>query len=161
VDIDYSGQLGFVGSGVSAAYVKSAASVGSDPDYIRRVTFNVARIKAQTTNSLLLAQPLIAEPTTAMSVQRVLGFVDREGGSFFSEWSALFVCEAETGGRVCIHYPRVQAGGPAAEAAESADAIAMLALRTSLIALPTIDPNDSEQVLCYRSFIPAANAALY
>jgi len=161
IDIDYTGQTGYVGSGASAAHVKNASDVGNDQHYIRRVTFNVGRIRAKTTSTLQLAQPLLASPTTAMSVQRILGFVDREGGSFFTEWSALFVCEAETGGRVCIHYPRVQPAIPAAESTEAAGAIAMLALHTSLIALPTTDPNDNEQVLCYRSFIPAANAAVY
>jgi len=37
----------------------------------------------------------------------VVAFVDREGGSFFQEWSALFVAEQESGGRVCFYYPRL------------------------------------------------------
>ena len=44
VDVDYTGQTGFVGSGVSAAYVSNASLVNSDADYIRRVSFNVARL---------------------------------------------------------------------------------------------------------------------
>lgn len=44
VDEDYVAQVGFVGSGVSAAYVVSQASVGNDINYIRRVTLNVGRI---------------------------------------------------------------------------------------------------------------------
>ena len=37
----------------------------------------------------------------------MVAFVDREGGKFFQEWSALFVAEDESGGRVCFHYPRL------------------------------------------------------
>jgi hypothetical protein len=91
VDADYAGQTGFVGTGVSAAYVQSAAAINSDADYIRRVTFNVARVSQATSSGLQLAEPLIGgPPTSSMRVQQVLGFVDREGGNVFQEWSGLF-----------------------------------------------------------------------
>lgn len=162
-DVDYTGQLGFVGSGVAAAYVRSAAEVGSNADYIRRVTFNVGRVAAKTSTTLQLAQPLIGGvPAASAAVQKVIGFVDREGGSFFQEWSALFVADSESGGRVFYHYPRLQ---PAITAAESAQAVAepftAWSLRAKFRALPTTDANDGEEVLCYRTWIPAANAALY
>ncbi len=44
VDVDYAAQVGFVGSGVSAAYVSSPASVGNDVNYVRRVSLNVGRV---------------------------------------------------------------------------------------------------------------------
>lgn len=163
VDIDYSGQLGFVGSGVSAAYVKSAASVNSDADYIRRVTFNVARVAAKTATTLQLDQPLIGGvPEPAAAIQKVLGFVDREGGSFFHEWSALFVCDSQSGGRVIYHYPRLQAAITAAESREDfAKPFTAWSLKAKFRALPTMDTNDGEEVLCYRSWIPASSALLY
>ncbi|ACO33188.1 MULTISPECIES: hypothetical protein [Acidobacterium] len=118
VDVDYSGQTGYVGSGVSAAYVASAAAVNSDPDYTRRVTFNVARVQSVSTTGVTLAQPLMAGvPTAVMKVQPILGFVDREGGSFFQEWSALFVIAGDQGERIFYYYPRLQALGGAEEAA--------------------------------------------
>ena len=43
VDVDYTGQTGYVGSGVSSAYVSSPGAVNSDVNYIRRISFNVAR----------------------------------------------------------------------------------------------------------------------
>lgn len=108
VDVDYQQQIGYVGSGIAAAYVCSAAAVKQDPNYVRRVTFNVGRVAEVTATSVLLAQPLLGGvPATGASVQAVVAFVDREGGSFFQEWSALFVAEEETGGRVCFHYPRL------------------------------------------------------
>lgn len=83
VDSDYTGQTGYVGAGVSASYVQSATSVNNDPDFIRRVTFNVARVSAVTSTGLQLAQPLLAgTPSSSMGVQQVLGFVDREGAAF-------------------------------------------------------------------------------
>ncbi len=108
VDLDYQQQIGYVGSGISAAYVTNPASVNNDRNYVRRVTFNVGRVAEITATSLILAQPLLAgAPATNASAQVVVAFVDREGGSFFQEWSALFIAEPESGGRVCFYYPRL------------------------------------------------------
>lgn len=108
VDVDYQQQTGYVGSGISAAYVSNAADVNNDPNYVRRVTFNVGRVVEITATSLILAQPLLAgAPAAGASAQRVVAFVDREGGTFFQEWSALFIAEPESGGRVCFYYPRL------------------------------------------------------
>jgi hypothetical protein len=153
---------GYVGAKISGAYVRSAADVGSNPDYTRRVTFNVARIRAVTATTLQLEQSLIAGvPTLDMSVQKVIGFVDREGGSFFQEFSALFVAEAEAGGRVNYYYPRVRTATPAAESRhEIAPGLDAWTLRATLLALPSSDVNDNEQVLCYRSYVPARTAGI-
>jgi hypothetical protein len=163
VDIDYTGQTGYVGSGVSGAYVRAAADVGSDAHYIRRITFNVGRVAAKTATSLQLAQPLIGgAPSTSAKVQKVVALLDRESGSFFQEWSALFVLPEGSGGRVCFYYPRLQPAIPAQEAAiEISPPLESFALRAAFIALPHTDANDSEQVLCYRSFYPPVSAALY
>ena len=160
VDLDYSAQTGYVGSGVSGAYVQSAAEVGSDPDYIRRVTFNVARVASVSSSGLTLAQPLIAGvPAAAMRVQPLCGFVDREGGSFFQEWSALFVIDGEQGERILYHYPRLQAMAGAAEASTPLIApLERIALDAAFRALPVTDANDGAQVVCFRSFLPSAAA---
>ena len=158
VDADYAEQTGFVGSGVYAGYVQSAAGVNNDPDYVRRVTFNVARVSQVTASGLQLAQPLIAGvPASTMRVQPVLGFVDREGGNFFQEWSALFVMPGEQGERILFYYPRLQAMAGAAEAAAALEApIERIALSASFRALPVTDANDAQQVVCFRSFLPSA-----
>lgn len=158
VDADYAGQTGFVGSGVYAAYVQSATAVNSDPDYIRRVTFNVARVSQVTSTGLQLAQPLIAgAPSNTMRVQPVVGFVDREGGTFFQEWSALFVMPGEQGDRILYYYPRLQAITGATEAAAVLDApIERIALSANFRALPVTDANDAQQVVCFRSYLPSA-----
>ncbi|HET9409423.1 MAG TPA: hypothetical protein VFO39_19430 [Candidatus Sulfotelmatobacter sp.] len=175
VDVDYQQQLGYVGSGIAAAYVSDPVMVNRDVNYVRRVTFNVARVAEVTTDSLMLAQPLLAGVPSGASVQTVVAFVDREGGSFFQEWSALFVAEEESGGRVCFYYPRLSAdpwnGSDKASGtgtkrarenfAEIAKPLAMMSLQASFLALPYTDPNDGQTVFCYRSYFPATMAAVY
>ena len=162
VDADYTGQTGFVGSGVYAAYVASAAAVNNDPDYIRRVSFNVARVLSSSSAGLQLAQPLIAGvPAAGMRVQPVSGFVDREGGSFFQEWSALFVIDGQQGERILFHYPRLQSmAGPAETATPLAPPLERFALDAAFRALPITDANDGEQVVCFRSFLPSSVALI-
>ena len=106
-DVDYTGQTGYVGSPVSGAYVRSALT---DLDYIRRVTFNVALVAQVNSTGLTLATPLPGgAPAAGAKVQAVTGFVDREGGSFYQEWSALFVMQGSQGERIFFYYPRLQA----------------------------------------------------
>jgi hypothetical protein len=168
VDVDYTGQTGFVGSGVSGGYVKSLASIGADVDYVRRITLNVARVTGITGGVLTLGSALIAGvPTAAMQVSRVAGFCDREGGSFFQEWSALFALPGEQGDLVVFHYPRLQAMAGAAELREGLvgkqandGSLARMRLAGSFRALPVVDANDGEKVLCFRSYLPAAMRAI-
>jgi hypothetical protein len=161
VDVDYNGQTGYLGSGASGAYLAAPLEGPTYLDFVRRVTFNVSRVGAITTSALQLAEPLIAQPTTSMGVQKVVAFVDREGASFFQEWSGLFIVAPDSGGRSCFYYPRLQ---PAAGAAETRQAFAAPLfshqLHVALRALPTTDANDEETVLCYRSYFPAATAAV-
>ncbi|MFB3915136.1 MAG: hypothetical protein ACE14M_00280 [Terriglobales bacterium] len=163
VDLDYQQQTGYVGTGVAAAYVRDPADVQGDSDYIRRVSFNVARVQQKTANSLLLAQPLIGgTPSPGAAVQKVVAFVDREAGSFFQEWSALFVVENESGGRINFYYPRLQpASGTQETPLQVVAPVEAFALHASFTALPYRDANDGEEILCYRSYFPASSAALY
>jgi hypothetical protein len=152
VDVDYTGQLGFVGSGVSGAYVKTALT---DVDYVRRVSLNVARIASIADGALTLEQPLLAgAPTSAMKVSGVVGFCDREGSTFFQEWSALFVAEGQQGERVLWHYPRLQAMTSAAETtAASSGGLEIMRQGAEFRALPVKDAVDGESVVCFRSFV--------
>jgi hypothetical protein len=162
VDVDYTGTTGYIGSGAPAAYLTTALDPGTHKDYTRRVTFNLSRVNSKTTNQLGLAQRLIGSIATGMGVQKVVAFVDREGGSFFQEWSALFVVPSDAGGRVCIYYPRLQACQSTGEnRQEWAAPVFNTMLHVSLRALPTTDANDGETVLCYRSYFPTEYAAAY
>jgi hypothetical protein len=161
LDADYTGQTGFVGAPVSGAYVRQALT---DVDYIRRVTFNVAFVSQVTSAGLTLAGPLPGgAPAAGSKLQAVTGFVDREGGSFYQEWSALFVMQGSQGERIFFHYPRLQTMVGAQEAALPLDGknksgLARVLLKGQFLALPVTDPLDGERVVCYRSFLPAANA---
>lgn len=157
VDVDYTGQLGFIGAGVSGAYVRSAGAVGCDINYVRRVSLNVGVVTAINGGVLQLANALPAGvPIAGMQVSRLAGFCDREGASFFQEWSALFVLPGEQGDRVIIHYPRLQAMQGSAEAAEPIAApLERIKLAAGFRALPVKDANDGERVLCFRSYLPA------
>ncbi|HEV2577940.1 MAG TPA: hypothetical protein VGU25_12090 [Acidobacteriaceae bacterium] len=152
VDVDYTQQLGFIGSGVSGAYVKAALT---DVDYVRRVSLNVGRIASISSGALTLEQPLLAGvPTTAMKVSGVAGFCDREGSTFFQEWSALFVAEGQQGERVLWHYPRLQSMVSAAESSvASGGGLEDVRQSAAFRALPVQDAVDGENVVCFRSFV--------
>lgn len=169
VDVDYSGQVGYVGSGISGAFINSASTIQPDVDYIRRISFNVGRIIAVTSTGLELAQPLIAgPPTVGMSVQRIEGFTDREGSNFFHEWSALFVIPGEQNDRIYLHYPRLQIAANASESmkpvgipASIHPSLNWIAQIAQFRALPVVDLNDGTQVVCFRSYLPAGSTNLW
>jgi hypothetical protein len=158
VDVDYTGQLGYVGTGVSTAYVQSASAVGGDINYVRRVTLNVGVVVAIAAGVLELASALPAGvPTAGMQVSQLVGFCDREGASFFQEWSALFVMQGDQGDRILVHYPRLQAMQGSTEVEEALTApLEKVRLAGAFRALPVKDANDGETVLCFRSYLPAA-----
>ena len=163
VDEDYAGQTGFVGSPVSGACLRQPLA---DVDYIRRVTFNVGLVLGISSASLILAQPLPGgAPAAGIKLQAITGFVDREGGTFYHEWSALFVMQGSQGDSIFFYYPRLQSMAGAGESAIPLDSkhktgLARILLRGSFLALPVTDPLDGERVLCYRSFKPAAYALI-
>lgn len=161
VDVDYTGQTGFVGSPVAGAYVRSPLT---DVNYIRRVTFNVALVAQATSTGLTLATALPGgAPAGGAKLQAVTGFVDREGGSFYQEWSALFAMQGSQGERIFFHYPRLQSMSGAEEASDplhgkNRNGLSRVILKGQFLALPVTDPLDGERVVCYRSFLPMANA---
>ena len=163
VDVDNTGQTGFVGAPVAGAYLRQAVA---DVDYIRRVTVNVALVAAVSTTGLTLAMPLPGGvPQANAKLQALTGFVDREGGSFYQEWSALFLVHGAQGERIFFHYPRLQAMNGAEELGVPMDAknkqgMQRVLLKAQCTAMPVTDPLDGERVLCYRSFLPAMNAVV-
>jgi hypothetical protein len=163
IDEDYTGQTGFVGSPISGAYLRQAVT---DVDYIRRITFNVALVSQVSSGAISLAEPLPGgAPAAGAKLQALSGFVDREGGTFYQEWSALFVLPGTQGERIFFHYPRLQCMAGAEEStvpleAKHKGSLARTLLKGQFIALPMTDPLDGERVLCYRSFLPAHSAMI-
>lgn len=157
VDLDYAGTAGFIGSGLSGAYVKSAGTAGYSTDYVRRFSLNVARVTSVLGGVLTLSAPLLAgAPVSGMRVAKVIAFCDREGSSFFQEWSALFLVDGQQGERIAFHYPRLQCMQPAAESAASiGTGLVKLGLPGHFRALPVADPLDGEVIVCFRAYLPA------
>ena len=163
VDVDFKGAAGFVGSGASGGYIKAGSVADVDADYVRRVSLNVARVIAISNGLLQLGIALPAGvPVEAMKVSRVVSFCDREGGSFFNEWSGLFVLDGEQGDRIAFHYPRLQSMGGAAEMSSllAKPTLQSLRLLGHFRALPVRDANDGELIVCFRSYLPAALRAV-
>jgi len=155
VDVDYTGATGFQGAGISGAYISDPSVIAGDTQYVRRVTLNVARVLAVNASGLTLASALPAGvPTAAMKVAKVIAFCDREGGSWFQEWSALFVLDGMQGDRVVFHYPRLQAMAGAAESIDKLSGLERMRLTGRFRALPVKDLG--EMVVCFRSYLPAA-----
>lgn len=159
VDVDYSGQTGYVGAGVAAAYAAATVMTG-DLHWIRRMTLNVARVIALTATGVQLAGPLLAGvPAQGMQAQTVVALQDREGSTFFQEWSGLFCMQGEQGDALFFYYPRLQTAGGAAEAAVPLTApLSQILLNGKFIALPVTDALDGARVCCYRSYVPCGNA---
>lgn len=162
VDLDYNGEAGFLGTGIAAVYVAANDGVFRPQDFLRRATLNVARVQQKTATALVLASALAGgDPQVGASVQKVVAFVDREGGSFFQEWSALFVMPEDSGGRICFYYPRLQVMCGAAENEKEVSApIVGRTLKAAFRALAMRDPIDGEMVVCWRSYFPAGSAAV-
>jgi hypothetical protein len=104
---------------------------------------------------LTLEAPLLAGvPSAEMKVSMVVGFCDREGSSFFQEWSAVFVGEGRQGERVVWHYPRLQAmAGIAEDVSATMGGFEKARLAGAFRALPVVDPVDGETVVCFRSYV--------
>jgi hypothetical protein len=159
VDMDYTGQTGYVGAGASAAYLATAITRG-DLHWIRRMTLNVGRVTAVTATGLQLAEPLLAGvPAQGMQAQSIVALQDREGGTFFQEWSGLFCMQGEQGDALFFYYPRLQAmAGPAEVAVTITAPLSQVLLNGRFVALPVLDPMDGSQACCYRTYLPCANA---
>lgn len=157
VDVDYTGQTGFLGSGGAGTYV--ASTPGSiDLHLVRRLSCNVGRVLSINGTAAILAAPLPAgAPAPAMRLSRLGGFTDRTGGSFLPEWSALLVLDGVQGDRILLHYPRLQpTGGGAREVHETlAPGVERWRPSVTLRALPIADANGNTPAVCFRTYLPA------
>lgn len=156
VDTDYTGQVGYIGTPISGGYIDDSSAGQTDVHTIRRVSFNIAIIVGLSGNTVFLDRPLPAgNPVDGMALARVKGFADREGSSFFQEWSALFVIDGAQGDRVIFYYPRLQRIASAETTRQVQGPWVAWDLKTEMRALPIVDAHDGETVFCYRSYLPA------
>ncbi len=163
VDVDYTGQTGFVGSGGSGTFVRDASIFAGDLNAVRRYSLNVGQVQSIAADgSLQLASVLLGgAPSPAMKVQQIVGFGDREGGLFFPEWSALFVQLGNQGERLFFYYPRLQAMAGAKETMQVLNpGMSTVLLDASFRALPTVDKVDGAATVCYRSYAPGQSCRI-
>lgn len=169
VDADYvPGQSGIVGS----AGIPIQPNAVTDIDYIRKTSDFVARVVSVTNNVLTLDQPLVgggssstllapgfATPPANSNVQKILGWAAREGGTFITEWSALFIMDTIDACQIAVYYPHVSIAqfkdvdAWAIENIGTTDETGY-GLQCSMNALAFDDPIDGETVVGYRAFYP-------
>jgi hypothetical protein len=169
-DLDYSPtQFGIVG----AAGIPVQPNAVTDVDYVRKTSDFVARCVAVLTNALTLDQPFIGggsgltlpaptSPPAGSNVQRITGWAAREGGTYITEWSGLFVMDTIDAAQIAVYYPHVsiaQFKDLAAWAIENVGTTDETGyeIQCSLNALAFDDPIDGETVVGYKAYYPRPN----
>jgi hypothetical protein len=168
-DLDYNTtQYGTVGS----AGVPIQPNAVTDIDYIRKTSDFVARVVSVNANALTLDQPFVgggsstsfvapgyAAPAAGSFVQKVDGWAAREGGTFITEWSGLFVMDTIDAAQIAVYYPHIsinQFRDVAAWAIENVGTTDETGYELDCImeALAFDDPIDGETVVGYKCFYP-------
>ncbi len=176
-DQDYNGtSFGFVGDAGANVFQGAVTSV----DFIRMTSDYVAGVVAVVTgggggDALILSNPFIGggnaplgttpntAPTAGAKVQKILGYVTREGGTFIKEWSALVVMDTMDRNQILFYYPRVapdEFGGYNTANLQNATALQQSDLTASFDALAFDDPLDGETVVRYAAYYPAPGLSI-
>lgn len=166
-DQDYStSQYGLVGDNAQPVFQNNV----TDVDYIRKNSDYVQRVVSVSSDTLTLSGPFIGGgsgtsaspntgPTSGAKIQKIRGWVAREGGSFIMEWSAMFVMTTIDGDQIVCYYPHVsisQFRDFAAYALENVGSTTLGGYELDAVyqALAFDDPIDGETVVGYRAFYP-------
>jgi hypothetical protein len=168
-DIDYvPGTYGIIGE----AGVPVFPNAVTDVDYIRKTSDFVARIVGVVGNVITLDQPFIGggQGTTAVpastpqgtppagsNVQLISGWAAREGGTYISEWTGLFVLDTVDQAQIAMYWPHVsinQFKDVAAWAIENVGTTDLTGyeLQCTMEALAFDDPLDGETVVGYTAY---------
>lgn len=168
-DIDYNpATSGIVGDSGTPVFSNAV----TDVDYIRKNSDYVARVTAINGAVLTLDFPFIGGgsgnpaplgPGSAGSkVQVIKGWAAREGGTYISEWTALFLCNTIDNAQLAVYYPHVSimqnrdfAASWAIENVGTTD-LGGNELDAQFTALAFDDPLDGETVVGYKVYYPRA-----
>lgn len=165
-DLDYlTSQTGIVG----AAGIPVQPGQVTDIDYIRKTSDFVARVIGVTGNVLTLDQPFVGggsglvtaptQPPAGSQVQRISGWAIREGGTFISEWSGLFILDTIDSAQIACYYPHISISqfkdinAWTIENAGTTDETGY-DLDCTMESLAFDDPIDGETVVGYKAFYP-------
>lgn len=182
-DDDYTlGTYGLVGSGGVNVFNGAV----TDVDFLRKVSDFVGRVvqvipgALAGQDALVLAQPFAGGGNNALAnqggivpygpqptakVQRIKGYVAREGGTYLMEWSGLFVMDTIDGSQIALYYPHVAPNQFRDLAAWSIEDIGTTdetgyELDCVMEAMAYDDPLDGETVVRYAAYYPAPNNSI-
>jgi len=168
-DIDYNpATYGLIGE----AGVPVFPNAVTDIDYIRKTSDFVARIVGVVGNAITLDQPFVGggngttslpantpqgTPPAGSNVQLISGWACREGGTFITEWSGLFVLDTIDQAQIALYYPHVsinQFRDIAAWAIENVGTTDLTGYELDCVmeALAFDDPLDGETVVGYTAY---------
>ena len=178
-DDDYNGtSSGLIGSGGIPVWPGAV----NDVDFLRKVSDFVARVtnyvaynaagNATGQDYLVLSEPFVGGgnsptgtpapgPDSAAKVQLIKGFAAREGGTYVTEWSALFVMDTMDTSQIALYYPHVSTNqfrdfaNWAIENAGTTD-LTGYELDCVMMALAFDDPLDGETVVRYAAYYPSS-----
>lgn len=142
----------------------------TDVDYIRKTSDYVSRVTNVVGNVMTLDQPFVGGGSgnpaplgpgqVGYKVQAIVGWTAREGGTFISEWSALFLMNTIDNAQIAVYYPHVSivqnrdvAASWAIENIGTTD-LGGYQLDAQYQALAFDDPEDGETVVGYKAFYP-------
>jgi len=167
-DQDYNGtDYGLVGSAGIPIWPNNV----NDVDFLRKTSDFVARVVAVVGDALVLNEPFIGGgnsplgtptqgPQAGSKVQAVKGFAAREGGTYVTEWSALFCMDTMDVSQIVLYYPHVstsQFRDFASWAIENAGTTDLTGyeLDCVMMAMAFDDPLDGETVVRYAAYYPS------
>ena len=166
-DQDYSlSSFGLVGDSGTPVFQNAV----TDVDYTRKNSDYVALVTAINGNVLTLGGPFLGggsgNPTplgpaaAGSKVQAIKGWVSREGGTYISEWTAMFVMNTIDGAQLICYFPHISIGQPTDVAASWAienigtTDLGGYEIDAQYNALAFDDPLDGETVVSYRAYYP-------
>jgi hypothetical protein len=177
-DADYTGAYGLTGSNATNVFQGAV----TDIDFTRKTSDFIARVKQVVPtivtgqDGLILNKPFagggsvqggITAATTASygppagsKIQKIKGYVAREGGSAITEWSGLFLMNCIDGSQIALYYPHIAPSAFKDFANYQIENIGTsnltgMALDCTMEAMAYDDPIDGETVVRYAAFYPA------
>jgi hypothetical protein len=178
-DQDYSntqfGQVGDAGIPVFQNAVTDVDFTRKTSDYVARVVSVIASTAAGNATGqdiLVLDQKFVGGgnstgtpnygPTAGAKVQTIKGYATREGGTYITEWSALFLMQTIDNSQIALYYPHLAPNsfkGWDNWALENAGTTDLTGYEMDAVfeALAFDDPLDGETVVRYSAYYPAAN----
>jgi hypothetical protein len=172
-DIDYVNQTGTIND----AGIPVSPGQVTDVDFIRKTSDYVARVAAIVVGAvagqdgLVLNGPMagggssqpgvaaLTGPATTSKVQKIVGWAVREGGTFITEWSGLFLMDTIDNAQIAVYYPHISIAQFRDVAAWAIENIGTTdetgyGLDCTMEALAFDDPLDGETVVGYKAFYP-------